>query len=223
MDIDKEARSVKNHKQAPLPCEETLLCAAQQGDELAIESLLSHYDKMLHYIAGGYYLQDGDQDDLIQEARIGFMDGIQSYDPSKGMSFKNFAWLCVTRHLASRVKKSLRKKHMVLNQALSIDESPSEEGLSPAESFSMADRDAHGVLSTPENDVVAKESFLELGSLMESALSKLEYSVLVLRYAGLSYEDITTYLGLETKSVDNTIQRIRKKLSLTHVKAILQA
>lgn len=207
----------------PLPFENEALARAQAGDQDALEDLLTHYDKMLHYIAGGYYLQDGDQDDLLQEARIGFVDGITSYDPDKGMSFKNFAWLCVTRHLDSRVKKSLRKKHMVLNRALSIDDDEvSEEAFSPSENLSMADRDEHGRLATPENDVVERETFRELGAFMESALSKLEYRVLILRYAGLSYEDITNHLGLETKSVDNAIQRIRKKLSPNSVKAILQ-
>lgn len=218
----KGARSLSQQEDGALSYKASLLRWAQEGDEQAIEELLAHYEAMLRYIVSGYYLQDGDHEDLLQEARIAFVDGIRSYDAERGMSFKNFAWLCVSRQLDSRVKKSLRKKHMVLNQALSIDEEPSEDGQDPADAYCMAARDDAGRLATPENQLLERESFSELGKLIESVLSKLEYRVLILRAAGMSYEDITQLLDLETKSVDNAIQRIRRKLSPQHVKAILQ-
>ena len=91
--------------------------AARAGDELAMEYLLKHYQGLMSYICDKYYLKDGERDDLMQEAMIGFVQSVKSYKPENGKQFKNFAYLCIKRELDSCVKRSNRKKHMVLNDA----------------------------------------------------------------------------------------------------------
>lgn len=203
--------------------ENQLIALAQQGDEEAIESLITQYRNLLNYIVSGYFLRDGDRDDLMQEAMIGFVQAIESYRPDSGKQFKNFAWLCVTRELDTCVKRSNRKKHMILSDALCLSADEPEDPMWMNNTFAFADRDGHGRFATPENTCISDESFQELFHVIYKALSGLELNVLLLRFAGLSYEDITHALQLESKSVDNAIQRIRKKLNRNHLSAILQA
>lgn len=203
--------------------EAQLITLAQQGDEQAIETLIAQYRNLLNYIVSGYYLRDGDRDDLMQEAMIGFVQAIESFRPDSGKQFKNFAWLCVTRELDTCVKRSNRKKHMILSDALYLPADEPEDPIWISNAFAFADRDDHGQFSTPENTCISNESFQELFHVIYKALSGLELNVLLLRFAGLSYDDITQALQLESKSVDNAIQRIRKKLNRNHLQALLQA
>lgn len=199
-------------KFANLP-EEEILAAAQQGDEEAMELLLKRYQGLMSYICDKYYLRDGERDDLMQEAMIGFVQSVKSYRPDSGKQFKNFAYLCIKRELDSCIKRSNRKKHMVLNDAVSMSNyADSEEQMEDKAAY-LIERDANGEIVSPENTVVEKETYAEIMQKITALLSKMELNVLIMRMMGMSYNEITLALQLENKSVDNAVQRIRKKVN----------
>ncbi len=186
--------------------------AAKAGDEQAMEYLLEKYQGLLGHICEKYFLRDGERDDLMQEAMIGFVQAVQDYNPKSGKQFKNFAFLCVKRELDSCVKRSNRKKHMILNEAVPINYTNGEDEELMENEALLLDRDKSGNIVTPENLMIEKESCAETSNLLADILSKLEYKVLIMRLMGYSYNEITLLLQLENKSVDNAMQRIRKKL-----------
>ena len=190
-----------------------IIKAARAGDELAMEYLLKHYQGLMNYICDKYYLKDGERDDLMQEAMIGFVQSVKSYKPESGKQFKNFAYLCIKRELDSCVKRSNRKKHMVLNDAVSMSAYNENEEQVEDKSGYLIERDASGAIVSPENTIVEKESYNEIMHRITELLSKMELNVLVMRMMGMSYNEITLALQLENKSVDNAVQRIRKKVN----------
>lgn len=187
--------------------------AAREGDELAMEYLLKHYQGLMSYICDKYYLKDGERDDLMQEAMIGFVQSVKSYKPESGKQFKNFAYLCIKRELDSCVKRSNRKKHMVLNDAISMSIYNENEEEVEDKSAYLIERDASGAIVSPENTIVERESYNEVMNRITEILSKMELNVLIMRMMGMSYNEITLTLQLENKSVDNAVQRIRKKVN----------
>lgn len=193
--------------------EDTVIALAQQGDEQAMEFLLKKYQGLLNYICDKYYLKDGEKDDLMQEAMIGFVQGVKSFKPESGKQFKNFAYLCVKRELDSCIKRSTRKKHMILNEALPMAACNENDEQSEDKSAYLIERDVTGKIVSPENTVVARESYSEIMDKITAVLSKMELNVLLMRVMGMSYNEITLALQLENKSVDNAVQRIRKKVN----------
>lgn len=187
--------------------------AAREGDEMAMEYLLKHYQGLMSYICDKYYLKDGERDDLMQEAMIGFVQSVKSYKPDSGKQFKNFAYLCIKRELDSCVKRSNRKKHMVLNDAISMSVYNENEEQIEDKSAYLIERDSSGAIVSPENTIVERESYNEVMNKITEILSKMELNVLVMRMMGMSYNEITLTLQLENKSVDNAVQRIRKKVN----------
>ena len=183
---------------------------AQKGDAMAMEFLLNRYAGLLGHICDKYYLKDGDRDDLLQEARIGFVQAVKDFADNSGKSFKNFAFLCVQRELDSCVKRSNRKKHAILNDAVSFSGNYDEE--SASDDALLLEVIEQKDMVTPESVFVEKENLTEMQSILKGILSKLEYRVLLMRLQGYSYNEITLLLQLETKSVDNAMQRIRKKV-----------
>ena len=186
--------------------------AAKAGDERAMEYLLERYQGLLGHICEKYFLRDGERDDLMQEAMIGFVQAVQDYNPESGKQFKNFAFLCVKRELDSCVKRSNRKKHMILNDAVPINYTNGEDEEMVENEALLMERDKTGSVITPESLMLEKESCVETSNILADILSKLEYKVLIMRLMGYSYNEITLPLQLENKSVDNAMQRIRKKL-----------
>lgn len=186
--------------------------AAKSGDELAMEYLIEKYQGLMGHICEKYFLRDGERDDLMQEAMIGFVQAVHDYKPESGKQFKNFAFLCIKRELDSCIKRSNRKKHMILNEAVPISCSTDDDEIIENESL-LIERDKNGVVMTPESVMLQKESCYETTDWLSDVLSKLEYKVLIMRLMGYSYNEITLLLQLENKSVDNAMQRIRKKLS----------
>lgn len=193
--------------------EQDVVMAAQQGNEEAMEYLLKHYQGLMSYICDRYFLKDGERDDLMQEAMIGFVQSVKSFKPENGKQFKNFAYLCIKRELDSCVKRSNRKKHMVLNEAVSISNYNENDEEIEGKALYLIDRDSCGEIVSPENTVVEKETYAEFLQTISTILSRMELNVLVMRMMGMSYNEITLALQLENKSVDNAVQRIRKKVN----------
>ena len=201
--------------------EENLVLMAQKGDLMALETLIKGFQGFLNFICDKYYLKGGDKDDLIQEANIGLLEAIQDYKTDSGKKFRNFAFLCVKRELDSCILKHNRKKHKILNDAIPIfahaDKEEDRTGCSYQISVDRLFKD--NSTPSPETLIVEKESLNELLTRINNILSDLEKEVLFLRITGLSYNEITAKLNLQTKSVDNAVQRIRKKISLEKIRS----
>ena len=158
-----------------------------------------------------YFLMGADRSDLIQEGAIGLVAAIREYEPDRGGSFRSFAETCIVRQIYSAIKTAARKKHLPLNNYVSLDRNAYEGGSDESESTLM-DTLIMPRTVNPEDIIVERESYSELLRRMEEELTELEKQVLVRFLDGLSYTDIADELGKSVKSVDNAIQRVKKKV-----------
>lgn len=159
-----------------------------------MEEMLNRYKGMVRGKANALYLVGSDKDDLIQEGMIGLFKAVREYDPGKNESFGAFAQLCVTRQMYSAIKASQRKKNWPLNDYVSLDEG------------------AVLLSQTPEESVIDREKAQQLESILQEKLSKMERQVLNLHAAGYSCQQIAESMGKDAKSIDNALQRLRRKL-----------
>lgn len=179
------------------------------GDRAAEEALAARYMKLVRACARPLFLAGGDSEDLSQEGMFGLLSAIREFDPSQGVSFRSFAEHCIRMRLYSAVKTASRLKHLPLNDSMPLEQlsdDPSSQLSAAPELFRRS----------PEDLVLARESKEELKDLFERCLSKMEKRVLDLYLDGLSYRDIAQVLQKDEKSVDNTVQRIRRKLARIH-------
>ncbi len=173
--------------------DENLCLRATQGDPGAEEALILRYGRVVRACARPLFLVGGDSEDLIQEGMLGLLDAIRQFDPQRDASFRTFAEVCVRNRLRSAVRADARSKNQPLNFSVSLDEAQGESAppLSPEEM--MIDRESR-------QERLAR-------------LSPFENQVLGLYLTGVSYEDIGQRLQKSAKSVDNAVQRIRRKLA----------
>ena len=179
---------------------------AVQGDRAAEETLASRYLRLVLVCARPLFLVGGDSEDLAQEGTIGLISAIRQFSPDNGASFKTFAEHCIRMRLYSAIKSASRLKHFPLNDGVSLEQL-SEDPHARTSAFPDDFR------RSPEDLVLARESKEELYNAFICCLSKFEIKVLKLYLEGLSYHDIAAKLGKEAKSVDNAVQRIRRKLA----------
>lgn len=179
----------------------------REGDETAEETLFKRYKPLVLSRARAYYLTGGDREDLVQEGMLGCYKAICGFDDSKQTSFASFADLCIRRQILSAVKLSNRKKHLPLNSSVSLDSPTEVGGVS-----SVMDMVNDTRTRDPEQLLIGQEGFEEISAAINSELSKMEKSVLSLYLRGQSYQQIAAELGKPIKSVDNAIQRTKKKL-----------
>ena len=178
---------------------------AANGDRAAEEALAGRYMQLVRVCARPLFLAGGDSEDLSQEGMFGLLSAIREYNPAQGVSFRSFAEHCIRMRLFSAVKSASRLKHLPLNDSMPLEQlsdDPSSQLSAAPEIFRRS----------PEDLVLARESKEELKELCERRLSRLEKQVLDLYLEGLSYRDIARRLQREDKSVDNAVQRIRRKL-----------
>jgi RNA polymerase sigma-H factor len=188
--------------------EVALLMEAKQGDDTACAELCSRYRGMIAWKARSYYLAGADRDDIVQEGLIGLFKAIRDFDFSRQSSFRTFADLCVTRQMITAVKASTRRKHTPLNGYVSLSPVPDAEGTPQSMIELLAER---GVADPAEMVVAAWESdFIRTG--MAESMSSLESRVLALHCDGRSYQEIAEHLGCHTKTVDNALQRAKRKV-----------
>ena len=180
---------------------------AKAGDKSAEEELALRYSRIVRMCARPLFLAGGDSEDLIQEGMFGLLSAIREFDADHGVTFKNFAEICVKRRLIEAVRSASRKKHTPLNNGVSLDEIHSDDNLTHAAFFGAVFR------RIPEEQVLARESADEILSTYTRCLSKFEREVLGLYLEGMSYSDIARGTSRSTKSVDNAVQRIRRKLA----------
>ena len=170
--------------------DEELVKAAQNGDNEALEAILSRYKNLVYAKSKPYFLAGADDDDIIQEG------------------LKVFAGVCVTRHIITAVKAASRKKHLPLNSYVSLDKNTYDDD----SDTTLLDIIAFSELQDPEAILIDRENMDGMEYKINKVLSKLETEVLVYYLEGLSYQEIAEKLGKDTKAVDNAVQRIKKKL-----------
>jgi RNA polymerase sporulation-specific sigma factor len=191
----------------PCGCGETeLLVRARAGDDTAVSELLDRYRVLARAKARSYFVVGSDHDDVVQEGMIGLYKAIRDYSPDRGASFRTFAELCVTRQIVTAVKGATRRKHGPLSSSLSLDQPVGEEAVPLAELVPAC------VSSDPANAVEAAEQLRALQAHFDEVLSDLEAQVLRHHVEGKSYEQIAAMLQRHVKSVDNALQRIKRKL-----------
>lgn len=192
--------------------EETLLLKARAGDDLALEELINIYRPVVNRITRGYFLTNGDDEDLVQEGMIGLYKAIQTFSLSSEAKFQTFAYLCIKRQVLQAVRSSLSSKNAPLNNYLSIDSHGAISFVNADEEDEETEFYIPSEEPSPEDNVIKKETLSELDKKIRSALSKYEYAVLVYYLKGFSYKQIGIMLDKNAKSVDNAIERIRNKL-----------
>ena len=188
--------------------DEDLIRKIKSGDNNALDYLLNKYQEVVNMKVSRYFIIGAEKEDIIQEGLIGLYKAIKNFEPEKQNSFKSFANLCIERQLITAIKSSNRQKHMPLNSYLSLNTSAydnDEDGTELIETFEV------DTIEDPLETIMKQESFDEIQNAVHKSLSKFEGQVLERYMQGESYEVIAKRLDTPVKSVDNAIQRIRKK------------
>ena len=188
-----------------------LVAMAKAGRSDAYDQIIRRYRGFVRLKASSYFLLGGDSDDLIQEGLLGLFKAVRDFRTDRESSFRNFAELCITRQIITAVKTATRHKHTALNQYVSFSQTPAASG----ESDTTLDEILPGPSShDPANQVIATEELNSLVACLTSVLSDLESSVLSLYLDGHSYEDVAEQLECDTKTVDNALQRVKRKVGI---------
>lgn len=190
-------------RQNELFSDEKLCKLAVGGDAEAEELLVKKYNKVVRACARPLFLMGGDSEDLIQEGMLGLIAAVRQFDPSRDTSFHTYAELCIKNRLYSAIKNAARLKHSPLNDYVSIESPHFDESKTLAANYAP----------DPEQLMISRESINELFQRIDGILSRLESQVLELYFSGQSYDEIARAINKSPKSVDNAVQRIRKKLA----------
>jgi RNA polymerase sporulation-specific sigma factor len=188
-----------------------LLDLVHAGKIDAYETLIAKYRGFVKLKASSYFMSGGDTDDLVQEGLLGLYKAIRDYRSDREASFRSFAELCITRQIITAIKTASRQKHMPLNTYHSLNYFP---GSHDDGECSLGDILPSSPVYDPLNQVISSEELASLKDCLARLLSSLETSVLRLYLEGRSYEQIASRLGCDTKSVDNALQRIKRKVDL---------
>jgi len=190
-----------------------LVLKARNGDPTALDALIKRYTSFVRLKASSYFLVGGDSDDLIQEGLIGLYKAVRDFRPDKETSFRSFAELCVTRQIITAIKTATRFKHQPLNQYVSFSHTPA--GQDGDGECTLGDALPGSAVEEPPVVVISTEELQSLVFTLGTGLSKLESDALRLYLEGSSYEEMAAELGCDTKTIDNALQRVKRKI-LTH-------
>ena len=187
--------------------DEELISLVKSDDKYALDFIIEKYKDLVNMKVGKYFIIGAEKEDIIQEGMIGLFKAIQSFNPDKQNSFKTFANMCIERQLITAIKTSNRQKHIPLNSYLSLNTAAYEddEDTSILEVF-----DSH-TTEDPLDTITKKEYYKRVEDAIDKSLSDFEKQVLARFIKGESYVTIAEKLDTQVKSVDNAIQRIRKK------------
>ena len=188
--------------------DEEIVSLAKNGDTIALEFLISNYKYFVRSKARTYFLIGADREDIIQEGMIGLYKAIRDYRYDRQTSFHSFAEICVTRQIITAIKTATRQKHMPLNSYVSLNKPVYEE----ESERTLSDVITQGKAGNPEDLFIDQEDFLDIESTMQRILSPLEQDVVNLYLEGKSYVEIAQQLDRHVKSVDNALQRVKRKL-----------
>ena len=188
--------------------ESEIVLRANQGDIFALEYIIKKYKNFVKSKAKSYFLIGADKEDIIQEGMIGLYKAIRDFDASKTASFKSFAELCITRQIITAIKTATRQKHIPLNSYVSLNKPIYDE----ESDRTLLDIIATNVVTDPEEIIISKEELKNIEGKMNELLSGLEQEVLELYLNGKSYQQIADRLQRHVKSIDNALQRVKRKL-----------
>ncbi|HTO26870.1 MAG TPA: RNA polymerase sporulation sigma factor SigH [Gaiellaceae bacterium] len=192
-----------------------LVLKARNGDDAAMDTLMRRYTGFVRLKASSYFLAGGDGDDLIQEGLVGLYKAVRDFRPDKETSFRSFAELCVTRQIITAIKTATRFKHAPLNTYVSFSHTPA--GQESEGECTLGDAIPGPSVHEPSVCVISTEELQSLVFCLGSGLSPLEADALRLYLEGASYEEMAERLGCDTKTIDNALQRVKRKI-LTHQK-----
>lgn len=186
-----------------------LVARARSGDDRCIEILLARYRNFARSKARSYFLAGSDKEDVVQEGMIGLFKAIRDFAEETGTPFRAFAELCISRQILTAIKTANRQKHQPLNSSVSLD--------APAYGDDQSDRTVGDNFVGPQTHdpvelVISAEEIEAIRDTMKENLTELEGDVLRLYMDGKSYEEIAGVLGNHVKSIDNALQRIKRKL-----------
>ena len=190
--------------------DEELVLMAQNGDDEAQEYLLDKYKSLVRAKSRAYFLIGADSEDIIQEGMIGLYKAVRDYNEEKNASFRSFAELCVNRQMITAIKAATRQKHQPLNSYVSLNKPVYEE--ESEQTYMDFLQSNSGSLLNPEALLIGQENKSFLEDQMVKNLSSFETRVLVLYLQGRSYFEIAHVLDKPEKSIDNALQRVKKKL-----------
>lgn len=188
--------------------DEDIVEAVREGDSGALEYLINKYRNFVRAKARSYFLIGADQEDIVQEGMIGLYKAIRDFKGDKLSSFKAFAELCITRQIITAIKTATRQKHIPLNSYVSLDKPIYDED----SDRTLLDVICGTAVSDPEELIINQEEFVGLEDKMSEILSDLERKVLMLYLDGRSYQEIAVDLRRHVKSIDNALQRVKRKL-----------
>ena len=203
-----EAKFNERHKRFMDLEDEELVELVHQGTGEALDFLIHKYQNFVRAKAKSYFLIGADKEDIVQEGMIGLYKAIRDFKEDKLTSFKAFAELCITRQIITAIKTATRQKHIPLNSYVSLDKPIYDD---------ESDRTLMDVLSgtkvmDPEELIIHQEEFKQIEGKMTELLSDLERKVLALYLDGQSYQEISEELNRHVKSIDNALQRVKRKL-----------
>ena len=190
--------------------DEALVELSASGDRRATEFILSKYKNLVRNRAKAYFLAGADRDDIVQEGMIGLFKAVRDFDVTKQASFRGFAEICIKRQMITAVKAATRRKHAPLNSYVSLSEPVYDDNTERTLVDMLAERKS----IDPEEVFLRREKAEMLTAEIESKLSNLEQTVLSLYMDGMNYQEIAVELDRPPKSIDNAIQRIKRKLDM---------
>src|SRR6476660_5706055 len=186
-----------------------LVMRARNGNGSALDALIRKYTGFVRLKASSYFLAGGESDDLVQEGLIGLYKAVRDFRPDKETSFRSFAELCVTRQIITAIKTATRFKHAPLNQYVSFSHTPAgQEG----DDCTLGDALPGPAVNDPSVKVISPEELQSRVGCLSSTLSPLESDALRLYLEGSSYEQMAEELGCDTKTIDNALQRVKRKI-----------
>src|ERR687888_1294820 len=187
-----------------------LVVRARNGDGKALDELIRRYHGFVRLKASSYFLAGGDAEDLIQEGLIGLYKAVRDFRADKETSFRSFAELCVTRQIITAIKTATRFKHSPLNTYVSFSHTPA--GQDTDGECTLGDALPGSAVQEPSVVVISSEELQSLVFTLGTGLSKLESEALRLYLEGSSYEEMAEELGCDTKTIDNALQRVKRKV-----------
>jgi RNA polymerase sporulation-specific sigma factor len=200
----------KQHQKSQREVEDLrLVILARNGDDGALDTLIRRYTGFVRLKASSYFIAGGEAEDLLQEGLIGLYKAVRDFRSDKETSFRSFAELCVTRQIITAIKTATRYKHSPLNSYVSFSQTPAGQDDSDV---TVGDALAGPGIDDPAVCVISTEELQSLVFALGTGLSQLEADALRLYLEGLSYEEMAEELGCDTKTIDNALQRVKRKV-----------
>ena len=204
------ATITQSHKAQREVEDRRLALLARNGDLRAQDELIRRYAGFVRLKASSYFLAGGESEDLIQEGLIGLYKAVRDYRPDKETSFRSFAELCVTRQIITAIKTATRLKHKALNHYVSFGQTPA--GQDSESDCTLGDALPGSRVDDPSLRVISTEELQSLVWCLGTSLSTLESDALRMYLEGSSYEEMAVELGCDTKTIDNALQRVKRKI-----------